>query len=136
MDFSWLPWSTELVPGQLVLLYRETLSQKQNKTKQKTTTKQTNKQTKRDSSGAHRLRALAALALDPGSKPSTHRVAHNHPQLQGIPCPFLAWDAQHTCGAGKTPKHIKQNKSKKRERPWTAANQSSWFPYKQEYIHE
>ena len=96
MEFLWLPWSIELVPGQLVLLYRETLSQKQ-----------TNKQTKRDSSGAHRLRALAALALDPGSKPSTHRVAHNHLQLQGIPCPFLAWDAQHTCGAGKTPKHIK-----------------------------
>ena len=76
------------------VIQRHLVSKKQNKTK-------------RDNSGAHRLRALAALALDPGSKPSTHRVAHNHLQLQGIPCPFLAWDAQHTCGAGKTPKHIK-----------------------------
>jgi hypothetical protein len=39
-----------------------------------------------------RLRALAALAEDPGLIPSTHMVAHNHFKLyfQGIWHPLLA----------------------------------------------
>jgi hypothetical protein len=47
--------------------------QKQNKAKQ-----QTNKQSPEDGELAQQLRALATLAEDLGSVPSTNMVAHNH----------------------------------------------------------
>ena len=70
---------------------------------------------------AHQLRALAALPEDPGSAPSTYMAAHNcYSSSRGY-----GTLTQTYIHAGKTPMHIKVNKSLKKEREYLLLLQST-----------